>query len=71
MTIQGSFGEQPLEEKSLLRTLNLVWLPLLKKMLRAQNECDCEGGGGSGAVVTFSLSEPAPGDDGDFWMETV
>lgn len=73
MTIQGSFGEQPVDEKSLLLWLNSIAIPLLKKMLQAQNDCDCEGGGGGGHDTVFSLTEPAAGDyeDGDAWLETA
>lgn len=71
MTIQGSFGEQALQADTQLETLNRVWLPLLKKMLAAQNDCDCTGGGGGGNDVVFGLVEPAAGDDGDGWLETA
>lgn len=48
MTIRGTFGEQPLEEKSLLDSLNRIWLPQLKKMLQAIN--------GASASTTFDQS---------------
>ena len=71
MTIAGSFGEQALTEQNQLEQLNRIWLPLLKKMLAAQNDCDCTGGGGGGNSVVFGLAEPAAGEDGDGWFEVA
>ncbi len=66
MTTRESFGEQPLKQDTLLDTLNRVWLPILKKMREAQNNCDCEGGGGNEVTIGAEPSDP---DDGDLWLE--
>lgn len=70
MTILGSFGEQVIpKDDAGWEYLNRVALPLWKKMLAAQNDCECEGGGG--ANVTFSATEPSDPEAGDIWMEDV
>lgn len=68
MRINGSFGEQAVAEKDLLPWLNRIALPILRKMLAAQNDCDC---GGGGSETFFSLTEPTDGEDGDVWVETA
>lgn len=59
MTVQGSFGEQPLTAENQLEQLNRIWLPLLKRMLTALN-----------ASMTVSDSAPVSPATGNLWYDS-